>query len=800
MQAQSIRVFLVLAALMMLLVSCGSDEATPTPAPPVKIGSLMDFTGELAEFGGPMNDAILLAVGHVNAAGGVLGGRQIEVVAEDGATSDVTSVDAARKLVNVDDVSALVGPLASGITLAVANAVTIPNQTPQISPSATSPALTVLEDDDFLFRTAPSDAFQGVILADLAHSLGYRSAGVLFVNNPYGQGLADQFTESFEAMGGQATSVAHEPGQPSYASELTHATESDPDVLVAISYPVSAGVYIREAVDSGAADTFLFVDGSKSAELIAAVGASSLEGMYGTAPGAVESAATAQFSSDYAAAYGDSTQPFLRESYDAAVLFALATEAAGSDDPVAVRDAMRAVSGPPGVEVGPGQAEIARALQLLRDGQEINYQGAGGPVDFDENGDVTGAMEIWKIANGAIVAEDVVTEPGAISIEPAAPKEPVQIGSLMDFTGELGEFGGPINDAILLASEHINSAGGVLGGRQIEVIAEDGATNDAVSIEAARKLVDVDSVPVLIGPLGSGFTTAVANAVTVPNQVLHISPSASAPSLTVLEDNDFLFRTNVSDAFQGIILADLAQELGYTSAGVLYINNAYGYGLAERFQESFAAHGGSATLVPHESEQPSYASELAQALANDPDVLVAVSYPVSAGVYLREAVESGMSNTFLFVDATRSQEMIAAVGAASLEGAYGTAPESVETDRSATYIADYEAAYGREPGLFSGQGYDAMALVGLAIEKAGSDDSIAIRDALRSVSMAPGEEIGPGVSELRRGLELVRSGQDVNYQGASGPVDLDEHGDVLGAIGIWKIVNGEIVTERVVGE
>ncbi len=394
---------IVIAALSVLLVGCGESE-------PVKVGSLMDFTGELGEFGGPMNDAILLAAGHFNAAGGVLDGQEIEIVSEDGATSDVTSVDAARKLVNVDGVSALIGPLASGITLAVANAVTIDDQVPEISPSATSPALTVLEDDDFIFRTAPSDAFQGVVLANLARGLGYGSAGVLFVNNPYGQGLADQFSASFEALGGQVTAVPHEPDQPSYASEIGRATAGSPDVLVAISYPVSAGVYVREAIESGAADTFLFVDGSKSEELIAAVGADSLEGMFGTAPGAVESAATAQFTSDYEAAYGASTHPFLRESYDAMAIFGLAIEAAGSDDPVAIRDAMRAVAGPPGVEVGPGEAEIARALELLRDGQDINYQGASGPVDFDENGDVTGAMEVWRIAGGEIVTERVISQ------------------------------------------------------------------------------------------------------------------------------------------------------------------------------------------------------------------------------------------------------------------------------------------------------------------------------------------------------------------------------------------------------
>ncbi|MDE2701733.1 MAG: ABC transporter substrate-binding protein [Chloroflexota bacterium] len=395
------------------LITPPAPTPTPEPAPalgPVKIGSLMDLTGELGEFGGPMDQAVRLAAEHVNAAGGVLDGRMIEILTEDGATSDVISVDAARKLVNVEGVSALVGPLSSGITLAIANAVTVPNQVPQISPSATAPSLTLLEDDDFVFRTAPSDAFQGVVLADLAWELGYRNAAVLFINNAYGQGLADQFEESFAALGGQVTAVAHESGQPSYASELAQATANGPDVLIAVSYPVSAGVYIREAIDSGAADTFLFVDGSRSEDLISAVGAEDLEGAYGTAPGAVDNEGTQRFDAEFAAFAPDAGGIFLRESYDAAILFALAVEAAGSDDPVAIRDALREVSGGSGEEIGPGSAEIARALELLRDGQEINYQGASGPVDLDANGDVSGAMEIWKIENGQIVSERVISE------------------------------------------------------------------------------------------------------------------------------------------------------------------------------------------------------------------------------------------------------------------------------------------------------------------------------------------------------------------------------------------------------
>ena len=800
---------MALAALLALAACRSGDDPTAAPtntpdAPAastetVKIGALMDSTGPLAEFGPPNGDAVALALKQVNDAGGVLGGRMIELLTEDDGTSEVIAVDAARKLITVDGVSVLIGPLGSGPTLAVANAVTVQNRVPHVSSTASSPSLTLLEDNDFLFRTNVSDAFQGVILADLAYKLGYRSAGALYINNAYGQGLADQFAESFMALGGTATTVSHEEGQPTYASELRQATANAPDVLVAVSYPVSAGVYVREAVESGDADTFLFVDATKSDEMITAVGAANLEGTWGTSPEGVQNDASARFAMEYEAEYGRAAGPFNAQSYDAGAVVALAIESAGSDDPAAIRDALRAVANPPGTEIGPGAAELARGLQLLRDGQQINYQGASGPVDFDENGDVLGAIGVWRILNGEIATDHVVMSADEIDVD--AP-DPVKIGSLMDFTGVLAEYGVPIHDAVVLAAQHLNAAGGVLGGRRIEIIQADGATSEIISVDAARKMATVDGVSGIVGPLGSGATTAVANAVTVQLGVPEITSSATAPSLTLLEDDDFLFRTTPSDAFQGVVLANLAWELGYRNAGVLYINNAYGVGLADQFAETFFELGGEVLTVPHESGAPTYASEIAEATFTDPDVLVAMSYPVSAGVYVREAIESRAVDNFLFVDGTRSADFIEAVGASALEGSYGTAPGPVEGPAAAQFDADFAAVYGAERAKapFLRNSYDAMAIFGLAIEAAGSDDREAIRDALRRVAGPPGVEVGPGVDELARALQLIRDGQEVNYEGASGPVDFDENGDVAGAMEIWRIVEGEIVVERVVSE
>ena len=371
---------------------------------PLIVGHLNTVTGSLSYFGPEQNNGVELAALHVNQAGGVLGAQMI-IVTGDTATNPVQGVAAARALVDVEGAVAIVGALASGVTLAVAQSVTVPKQRLLISPASTSPAITVLEDDDFLFRTTVSDAAQGVVLARLAWEIGYETAGIMLINNAYGEGLADQFEETFASLGGRVTGkVPHEDSQPTYTSELEKATEGDPDVLLAISYPGQAEVYLRESLDGGYSDTFLFVDGTKSPEMMEVVGWDALEGMLGTAQGSPESPSLLEFQGSYAAVHGAPPEhPFIAENYDAAVLIALAAAKAGTTtDSVAIRDALRSIANPPGEAVGPGVEGIKKALMLIAEGKDINYEGAAGTVDFDENGDVTGYIEIWKVEGGEI--------------------------------------------------------------------------------------------------------------------------------------------------------------------------------------------------------------------------------------------------------------------------------------------------------------------------------------------------------------------------------------------------------------
>ena len=384
-----------------------TQEVMMDPLPPLVVGNLNAFTGALADFATPLRNSVALAADHINAAGGIQGGSMV-IISRDTGTVEVQGVDSARALIDVENVVAIVGALSSGVTTAAANSVVIPNGRIIISGASTAPAISTLNDNDWVFRTAVSDAAQGVVLADLARREGYDTVGVMYINNVYGQGLADQFEETFTQLGGTVLNkVPHEPTQPTYASELEKATDGDPDALVTISYPGQTQVYIREALEGDYADTFLFADGLKAPEWIEAIDAwDALEGTFGTVPGGPSRPEKGAFESSYTAAYGyPPSHPFMGEHYDAAILVALAAAHAGSTtDPAAIRDSLREVANAPGEVVGPGREGIARALQLLAEGQDINYEGTAGNVDLDANGDVFGSIEIWQVSNGEITS------------------------------------------------------------------------------------------------------------------------------------------------------------------------------------------------------------------------------------------------------------------------------------------------------------------------------------------------------------------------------------------------------------
>jgi ABC-type branched-subunit amino acid transport system substrate-binding protein len=327
----------------------------------------------------------------------------VEFVTGDTQVDATQGIEEARRLVEVEGVHAIVGPLASSVTLAVSESVTADAGIPVISPSATSSALSSAPDNGYLFRSTISDAAQGVVLAKLASDEGFDNVAVLFLNDAYGQGLAETFENAFT---GTVTKASFEDGAASYLAELQSAAGGGAEVLVAIGFPTQAEIFIREALENDIFSKFLFVDGTKSMDLIEAIGAENLEGFKGTAPGAgPDSPSLLAWNAAYEAKYGAlPTGPFTREAYDATIAIALAAQYAGSTDGAAIRDALATIGSPGGTIYIPGADSIKDAVKAVKDKKDINFEGSATTLDWDANGDVTsGFVGIWQYAGGAIV-------------------------------------------------------------------------------------------------------------------------------------------------------------------------------------------------------------------------------------------------------------------------------------------------------------------------------------------------------------------------------------------------------------
>jgi branched-chain amino acid transport system substrate-binding protein len=219
----------------------------------VKIGVLMGFTGPVESLTPDMAASAELAFEEINASGLFLGGRQIEAVRGDSTCADASAAAAAAERLIGEGVAAILGAACSGATTAVAMNVAVPNGVLAVSPSATSPGLSDIDDRGLFFRTAPSDARQGEVLAELTIARGIDEVAVTYTNNDYGQGLADAFTRAFEALGGRVTvSAAHEDGRGDYTAEVSTLAASGAADLLVIGYVDQGGrQIIQTALDLG---------------------------------------------------------------------------------------------------------------------------------------------------------------------------------------------------------------------------------------------------------------------------------------------------------------------------------------------------------------------------------------------------------------------------------------------------------------------------------------------------------------------------------------------------------------------
>jgi branched-chain amino acid transport system substrate-binding protein len=320
------------------------------------------------------------------------------------ATPDASTrraADAADRLVNVENVRAIVGAMCSGATVSAANNAAIPGGVVMVSPASTSPALTTLEDNDLVFRTAPSDAFQGEVLANLVMEKGISSVAVSYVNNDYGTGFAEAFGTAFEAAGGTVlASEAHEDGRADYRAEIGSLSSTGAEALVVLAYiDGSGGNIIRQAVEGGDFQQFVGGDGMVGDRLAELVGGGA-DGMIATRPGSPDLPGSEAYEAAAEEAGFDPNATFAAQSYDAAFLLALALEKTGGEME-GLSDALREVASEPGEAILPGEWE--KAVELIAAGEDINYEGASGSHEFDDVGDVPGVFDEMTVEEGRFV-------------------------------------------------------------------------------------------------------------------------------------------------------------------------------------------------------------------------------------------------------------------------------------------------------------------------------------------------------------------------------------------------------------
>ncbi|MFB9147482.1 ABC transporter substrate-binding protein [Halomonas alkalicola] len=375
----------------------------------VKVGFLGGFTGGIESLTPPIYEGARLAVQQINEQGGILGGQTLVMPSGDTTCGDASAAsNAADRMVNTENVTAIVGALCTGATIAAANNAGIPGGVVMVSPASTAPAVSELDDNDLVFRTVPSDAFQGEMLAKLVLDRGIDYVAVTYVNNDYGRGLSEAFTEAFEAGGGEvAENLAHEDNRADYRSELGSLSATGADTLVVLAYADTSGqTVLRQAYEAGTFTQYVGADGMVGDSLVEAIGADVLEGMIATRPGSPDLPGTELFNEAAEAAGIDPSAVFAAQAYDAAFLVALAIEQNGSAEREGLSAALRSVSSAPGEIILPGEWE--KAVELIAAGTEINYEGASGSHEFDEDGDVPGVVVEMVVEDGRFVSKGFV--------------------------------------------------------------------------------------------------------------------------------------------------------------------------------------------------------------------------------------------------------------------------------------------------------------------------------------------------------------------------------------------------------
>ncbi len=388
------------------------------------------------------------------------------------------------------------------------------------------------------------------------------------------------------------------------------------------------------------------------------------------------------------------------------------------------------------------------------------------------------------------------------SSSPAADNGGLKLGSLLPSTGDLAPVGQPMIATVPLLVDAVNQCGGV-NGKPVALVAEDDQTDPTAGNAAMTKLTEVDKVAGVVGSFASSVSQSAVD-VAARNKVMLVSPGSTSPVFTErAKKGDFKgywSRTAPPDTYQARALAKLASEKGLKRVSTVVINNDYGRGFEKEFVTAFKKLGGTVVNeknpTRYDPKAATFDSEAAAAFAGKPDGVAAVLYAETGSQLLKAAYQAGLTQgvQLLLTDGVKSDDFAKQVGKTKdgkfiIEGAIGTVP-GADGKALAALTKLWAAKKNGSPPAYVPQAWDAAALLALSAEAAKANTGEAISKNIRAVSGGPGQE----VTDVCEGLKLLKSGKTINYQGASGNVDIDANGDVVGVYDVWKVKNDGTTT------
>jgi len=405
-------------------------------------------------------------------------------------------------------------------------------------------------------------------------------------------------------------------------------------------------------------------------------------------------------------------------------------------------------------------------------------------------------MRKW-IALSAVLVAAAVLAPSDAAAQASCP---VKIGGVLPLTGSMGPITKKIAESAQLAVEHINAGGGVKG-CPVQFILRDDQGQPTVGVDAAKYLVEVERVQAFTGTISSGVTGPIISSITAPSKVVQISCCSTATPFTLDgRSQGYFFRTLPTSKTQAVATASEMARRGLKRTAIIYVNTDFGQDMTRFVKLALPKLGGDIVAeVPYTDNQPSYRAEVTKALAEKPESLLLIGFPKDAVTIVREWLSLGGTQKIALNNSMRVKDFVDGVGGRFLNESFGMDNAQVQGPTVDAFNKAFEEKYkydSKGPGVHTQ--YDAMMAIALAMNIAKDLTGPSIKDAVRQIHAAGGATVGTGPEEYKKALELIKAGKPIKYHGATGPIEFDVNGDVTGPALVWKIVNGEIVTDHVI--